>query len=127
VRRSLAERDDLAEGLQARRSVVDQGRKRTAGPVLSARYHEYWTAHGRRPNERVLHGLADLRHQGKRHGYWPGDPGRLHFKWFRKTIPSANEEAEIVFKDAGHFLQEDKGEEIADRIQEFLARRSIRE
>jgi haloalkane dehalogenase len=48
-------------------------------------------------------------------------------RWFRKTIPSAKEEPEIVIKEAGHFLQEDKGEEIADRIQEFLARRSIRE
>ena len=48
-------------------------------------------------------------------------------KWFRKIIPSAKEEPEIVIKDAGHFLQEDKGEEIVDRIQEFLARRPIRE
>jgi haloalkane dehalogenase len=48
-------------------------------------------------------------------------------QWFRKTIPSAKEEPEIIIKDAGHFLQEDNGEEIANHVQEFLDRRLIRE
>ncbi len=43
-------------------------------------------------------------------------------KGFRKNIPSAIEESEIVIRDAGHFLQEDKGEEIADQITQFLDR-----
>jgi haloalkane dehalogenase len=46
-------------------------------------------------------------------------------KWFRKTVPSAREEPEIVIKDAGHFLQEDKGREIAKHIREFIDRRPI--
>ncbi len=44
-------------------------------------------------------------------------------KGFRKNIPSAKDEPEIVIRDAGHFLQEDKGEEIAQQIVEFIARR----
>jgi haloalkane dehalogenase len=46
-------------------------------------------------------------------------------KGFRKLIPSAQQEPEIVIKDAGHFLQEDKGEEIAQHIAEFIQRRPI--
>ena len=47
-------------------------------------------------------------------------------KSFRALIPSAKDEPEIVIKDAAHFLQEDKGEEIADHIVEFLKRRPIK-
>lgn len=43
-------------------------------------------------------------------------------RWFRKLIPSAQEQPEIVIREAGHFLQEDKGEEIAGHIVEFIAR-----
>jgi haloalkane dehalogenase len=41
-------------------------------------------------------------------------------KGFRRLIPSAGEQPEIVIREAGHFLQEDKGEEIADHIVRFL-------
>ncbi len=44
-------------------------------------------------------------------------------KGFRRLIPSAQQEPEIVIHDAGHFLQEDKGEEIAQHIVEFIERR----
>ena len=44
-------------------------------------------------------------------------------RWFRALIPSASAEPEIVIQDAGHFLLEDKGEEIARHIREFLERR----
>lgn len=44
-------------------------------------------------------------------------------KGFRKLIPAAQQEPEIVIHDAGHFLQEDKGEEIARHIVEFIERR----
>jgi haloalkane dehalogenase len=47
-------------------------------------------------------------------------------KFFRKLIPGAQDEPEIVIKGGGHFLQEDKGEEIAKCIRKFLDRRPIR-
>ena len=46
-------------------------------------------------------------------------------KFFRKLIPSANDEPDITITQAGHFLQEDKGEEIAEHIQQFIMRRPI--
>jgi haloalkane dehalogenase len=41
---------------------------------------------------------------------------------FRRLIPSAAAEPEITIADGGHFLQEDKGEEIAAHIAAFLKR-----
>lgn len=43
-------------------------------------------------------------------------------KWFRNNIPTANQQPHITINDAGHFLQEDKGEEIANYIKEFMKR-----
>ncbi|MGA2284835.1 MAG: haloalkane dehalogenase [Dehalococcoidia bacterium] len=45
--------------------------------------------------------------------------------FFRSLIPSAGREPEITIRDAGHFLQEDKGEEIADQIIAFIKRRPV--
>ena len=42
--------------------------------------------------------------------------------FFRNLIPGAKDQPEIVIHDAGHFLQEDKGEEIAQHIDDFIAR-----
>ncbi len=42
--------------------------------------------------------------------------------FFRELIPGAREQPEITITDAGHFLQEEKGEEIAQYIQAFIAR-----
>ncbi len=42
--------------------------------------------------------------------------------FFRAIIPGAKGQPEIVIYDAGHFLQEDKGEEIAQHIVDFIAR-----
>ncbi|MBL8205351.1 MAG: haloalkane dehalogenase [Blastocatellia bacterium] len=46
-------------------------------------------------------------------------------KFFRRLIPSAQNEPEIMIAQAGHFLQEDKGEEIAEQIKQFIERRPI--
>ena len=43
-------------------------------------------------------------------------------RWFKKNIPTAKNEPEIVIQKAGHFLQEDKGSEIAHHIHQFILR-----
>ncbi|MGD9720987.1 MAG: haloalkane dehalogenase [Pirellulales bacterium] len=46
-------------------------------------------------------------------------------KFFRELIPTAKNEPEITIRDGGHFLQEDKGPEIATHIVEFIKRRPV--
>jgi haloalkane dehalogenase len=46
--------------------------------------------------------------------------------FFRQLIPTAKDQPEITIKDAGHFLQEDKGEEIAEQILQFIQRTPIK-
>jgi haloalkane dehalogenase len=46
-------------------------------------------------------------------------------KFFRSLIPTAKNQTETTIKDAGHFLQEEKGEEIARHILEFMERTPV--
>jgi haloalkane dehalogenase len=43
-------------------------------------------------------------------------------KFFRRLIPAASQQPEITITEAGHFLQEEKGTEIAAHILAFLDR-----
>jgi haloalkane dehalogenase len=55
-----------------------------------------------------------------------GDPiTRGGDRLFRDLIPGAAREPQITIRDAGHFLQEDKGEEIAEHIIAFLRRNPL--
>ncbi len=47
-------------------------------------------------------------------------------KFFRKLIPTAKDQPQITIRDCGHFLQEEKGEEVAQRILEFILRTPVR-
>ena len=46
-------------------------------------------------------------------------------KYFRSLIPTAKDQPEIIIKDAGHFLQEEKGEEISQYILDFISRTPV--
>ncbi|HRF96134.1 MAG TPA: hypothetical protein PLZ51_13105, partial [Aggregatilineales bacterium] len=43
-------------------------------------------------------------------------------RFFRKHIPSAKDQPIITIEGAGHFLQEEKGAEIAGHVLDFIAR-----
>ena len=77
-------------------------------------------------------GAADMRETREALSTWTkpvlvmfsdGDPvTRGGDRFFRKLIPSAKDQPEIVIQGAGHFLQEEKGEEIAHHIESFIER-----
>jgi haloalkane dehalogenase len=46
---------------------------------------------------------------------------------FRRLIPTAQDQPRIIIKDAGHFLQEEKGEEIAGHILDFIRRTPVQQ
>jgi haloalkane dehalogenase len=77
-------------------------------------------------------GAAEIRQARERLSQWDkpalilfsdGDPvTRGGDRYFRKLIPTAAQQPEIVIRQAGHFLQEEKGAEIADHIVQFILR-----
>jgi len=46
-------------------------------------------------------------------------------KFFRSLIPTAKDQPEIIIKDTGHFLQEEKDEEISQHILDFIKRTPV--
>ncbi|HKQ89698.1 MAG TPA: hypothetical protein VJZ77_03370, partial [Blastocatellia bacterium] len=54
-----------------------------------------------------------------------GDPvTRGGERVFQKLVPGAQGQPHVTITTAGHFLQEDKGEELAQVIVDFIARTS---
>ena len=77
-------------------------------------------------------GAADMRRAREAFSHWQ-KPVLVMFSdkdpitrggdmFFRSLIPGAKDQPEIMIHGAGHFLQEDKGEEIAQHIVDFISR-----
>ncbi|MHA2064216.1 MAG: haloalkane dehalogenase [Candidatus Thorarchaeota archaeon] len=79
-----------------------------------------------------MQGATEMKEARKRLADWnkpalvmfsDSDPVMVGYdRFFRELIPTAKEQPQITIEQAAHFLQEDKGEEIAQYIIEFLKR-----